>query len=71
MRLKLDTEEALWILCGNSFQIIEPEYTKDLRKDSELGFGGYTFKVEDERSDLQWMSEVKVKEFRRYMGAVL
>ena len=46
-------------------------YIKDLRKDSEFGFGAYIFAGEEDRSDLQWMSVVKVREFARYEGAIL
>ena len=41
--LKVLTEVAFFACRGREFQMAAPEYTNDLRKTSQLGFGVYSW----------------------------
>ena len=41
--LKVLTEVAFLTCKGREFQMADPEYIKDLRKSSQLGFGVYSW----------------------------
>ena len=55
------TELEFWIYEGREFQIDEPENTNVFRYISRWGFGVYTWKLDDERKSLAWMSVAKIQ----------